>query len=65
LLACQLFACALAFQIFSISLFSGQLEINPFAKNALSIAQKCCEIQFSMNHGQSSRQKRGVERPKL
>ena len=39
--------------------------VNPFAKNALSIAQNCSETQISFNRGEPSRRKRGVDRPKL
>ena len=39
----------------------GQPEINPFAKNALSIAQNCSETQISFACAQPSRQKRGVD----
>ena len=43
----------------------GQPEINPFAKNASSIAQNCSETQISFARGQPSHKKRGVDRPKL
>ena len=33
----------------------GQPEINPFAKNASSIAQNCSETQISFSRGQPSR----------
>ena len=70
LLACLLFACVLAF-IYFLFLYSagrdgeGQPDINLFAKNALSIAHNCSETQISFARGQPSRQKRGVDRPKL
>ena len=41
----------------------GQPEINPFAKNAFSIAQNCSEPQISFARAQLSSQNRGVDRP--
>ena len=71
LLACLLFACALAFKLFSITLFRragwrGSIGNQPsFVKNALSIAQNCSETQISFARAQPSRQKRGVDRLNL
>ena len=41
------------------------LAVNPFAKDASSIAQNCSETQISFALGQPSHKKRGVDRPKL
>ena len=38
---------------------------NPLAKNVVSIAQNCSETQILFALTQPSRQKRGVDRPKL
>ena len=70
LLACLLFACALAFKLFLL-LYSagrdgeGQPEINPFAKNASSLVQNCSETQIFFVRAQPFRKKRVVDRPKL
>ena len=70
LLACLLFACALAFKLFLL-LYSagrdgeGQPESNPYTKNASSIARKCSETQISVANAQPFRWKRVVLRSKL
>ena len=38
---------------------------NPLGKNVVSIAQNCSETQISFSRGEPSREKRGVDRPKL
>ena len=57
LLACLLFACALAFYNYFLLFFSagrdgeGQPESNPLAKNVVLIAQNCSETQISFARG--------------
>ena len=61
--ACLLACCLLVRLLLNYFLFlysagrdgEGQPEINPFAKNALSIAQNCSETQISFAHFQPSR----------